>query len=229
MVKKFSIVSFVMVMLILGARLACAQEFSADMVSTMEGKTMTTKVYASPEKVRMEMPKDMTMIVRKDKNVSWMIMPSEKKYMENSIDFSKMPKVSKNFEGEVERASMGTDTVNGQPVEKFKVTYTNMGKSISVYQWLKDGQFPVKIEAIDGSWSTEYKNISTASIPADMFEPPAGFEKIVMPDMSSMMKGMGGMKGMDMKGMNLPDVDTDKVKDVDVDGMMKSLKGMIGK
>jgi hypothetical protein len=98
-------------------------------------------------------------------------------------------KVQKSFDGELERVSMGTETVNGQPAEKFKVTYKENGQDVVVYQWLMDGLIPVKVEAVDGSYSMDYKNLQIGNQPADLFEPPTGFEEMQMPslDLKSMM------------------------------------------
>ena len=189
--KSVSVLFVLFFLMIFGGSRAAAQEFSADMVSRAGKETTTAKIYVSQNKVRMDMANN-SMIIRNDKKISWMIMPSEKMYMEHPIDMSKSPKVSNKFDGEVERVPMGTETVNGQPAEKFKVTYTEGGKSVSVYQWLKDGKIPVKVAAIDGSWSTEYKNISTALQPDSLFEPPAGYTKMEMPNVGDMMKNMLG-------------------------------------
>ena len=165
---------------------ASAQDFSADLVNTFGKETTQSKLYVSGEKIRMEM-KEGIMIVRTDKRVSWMLMPSEKMYMENPIDMTRVPKTGKNFDGEIERISLGSDSVDGQPTEKFKVTYTENGKSMAAYQWIKDGQIPVKVEAVDGSYSMEYKNISTGAQPAELFEVPADYEKMSMPSLGDMM------------------------------------------
>lgn len=216
-----------LIALLMCASPVCAQEFSADMVSTMKGKSMTAKIYTSQDKVRMDMAES-TMIIRKDKNLSWVVMPSEKMYMEHPVNMSSAPKVSKSLEGEVERVSMGQETVNGYQTEKFKVTYTDNGKSVTAYQWIKDGVIPVKIEAEDGSWGMEYKNLQVGPQKDDLFEPPADYERMEMPDMGSMMQGLSGAanphSGMDMTGPA-----TDKVNDIDVGGMMKGLKGIMGK
>ena len=92
--------------------------------------------------------------------------------------------------GELERTSLGMETINGQQTEKFQVTYTEDKKTMSVYQWIKDGQIPVKVEAVDGSWSMEYQNLKVGPPPADLFEPPAGYEKMAMPSMGDLMKGI---------------------------------------
>ena len=189
--KMWAVGAVVGVGVLLTAGAAPAQEFSADMVSRGEEQTVNARIYVAPQKVRMEMPESV-MIIRRDKNLSWMLMPSEKMYMEHPVDMSSAPKVAKNFDNETERVAMGTEPVDGTPADKFKVTYTEKGKNVSVYQWLRDGAIPVKIEALDGTWSMEYKNLKTGPQPADLFEPPADYQKFAMPGMGDMMKALGG-------------------------------------
>ncbi len=170
---------------------AGAQEFSADMVSRTGKEIVNAKIYVAKDKVRMEMPESV-MVIRRDKNLSWMLMPVDKMYMEHPVDMSSSPKVAKEFDGEIERVAMGTEAVDGAPAEKFQVTYMEKKKKVSVYQWLREGQFPVKVEAVDGSWGMEYKNLKTGPQPVNLFEPPADYEKFAMPGLGDMMKGLGG-------------------------------------
>ena len=169
--------------------LAAAQEFSADMVNRIGNQTTQAKIYAAQDKIRMDM-KEGAMIIRMDKGVSWMLMPSEKMYMENPIDMSRVPKASKGFKDEIERTSLGVETIDGKQAEKFKVTYTENGKPMSVYQWIVNQEIPVKVEAVDGSFSMEYKNVSLGAQPDDLFEVPSGYTKMSMPSLGDM--GLGG-------------------------------------
>jgi len=176
---------------LLAAGGAEAQEFSAEMVSREGKEIVNAKIYVAKDKVRMEMPESV-MIIRRDKDLSWMLMPADKMYMEQPVNMSSAPKVVKEFDGEIERVAMGTVAVDGAPAEKFQVTYMEKKKKVSVYQWLRAGQFPVKVEAVDGSWGFEYKNLETGPQPADLFEPPADYQKFAMPGLGDMMKGLGG-------------------------------------
>ncbi len=189
--KMLLVLSVLGVSMFLAAGGAGAQEFSADMVSREGKKTVNAKIYVSKDNVRMEMPESV-MIIRRDKNLSWMLMPADKMYMEHPVDMSSSPKVAKEFDGEIERVAMGTEAVDGAPAEKFKVTYAEKGKNVSVYQWLRVGQIPVKVEAVDGSWGMEYKNLKTGPQSGNLFEPPADYQKFDMPDLGDMMKGLGG-------------------------------------
>ena len=175
----------------LGMSQAKAEDFSADMVSRTGNETFNAKIYVSGQKSRTESA-DSIIITRMDKNVSYMVMPSEKMYMEHPIDPRMAPKATKEFAGETERQSLGREDVDGQSAEKFKVTYTENGKTESVYQWITDAQVPVKVEAVDGSWSMEYKNLTVGAQPADLFEPPADYQKMSMPSMGDMLKGAMG-------------------------------------
>ena len=118
-------------------------------------------------------------------------MTGEKMYMEMPIDLSQKPKVEEKFEGEIERKQVGTETIDGHPTKKYLITYKVSNKQDQVYQWMAtDINFPVKTAAVDGSWMQEFKNIKMGSQPDSLFEVPAGYQKIQMPQMP------GGMNFM---------------------------------
>ncbi len=155
---------------------ADTQSFSSEMVSQSAGQTENAKIFVSGDMMRTEVAGTI-MILRQDKNVMWIVMPSDRMYMEMSLDMNKAPKVSKEVEGEVERVPLGKEMVDGLLADKFKIAYAEG----IMYQWLTDSGFPVKMEAADGSWSIQYKNISFGPQPPSLFEVPAGFEKASMP------------------------------------------------
>lgn len=165
------------------------RDFSAEMVNRSGGQSHTAKIYVSGEKTRTESAGSV-MIMRMDKNVMWMVMPSEQMYMEQPLDVNMVPKTSEQMVGEIERVSLGKEMFDGSSVEKFKVTYEVSGQRQEMYQWMSEHKFPVKMEAIDGSWSVEYRNISLSPQPDSLFEVPAGFQKASMPSMG----GSGDMQ-----------------------------------
>ena len=156
------------------------QEFSADMVSRSGRQTVQAKFYVSGDKMRTEMPGNVV-IMRLDKNLTWIIMLQQRMYMEQPLKPKDLPKTSKELGGEIERISLGMETVDGKPAEKFKVVYTEGSARLTVYQWIRDSKFPVKIEAENGSWSVEYKNLSVGPQPAALFELSPGLQKLSMP------------------------------------------------
>jgi hypothetical protein len=171
-----------------------AMEFSADTVSSAHGRTTTSKVFAKDQKFRME-PKDALTysIVRGDKQVVWMVMSEQKSYMEMKTDPGRQLKVEEKVRGEVSRKVIGAETIDGHPTQKYEVTYTEGGKTDKMYQWMAtDIKFPIKMAAVDGSWTMEYKNVKMGTQPASLFEVPSDYKKMETPSMP----GMPGMPKM---------------------------------
>lgn len=173
---------FCAMVLIFGVALATsvgyAEDFSADIVSFSSEGTFAGKIYVSAEKSRMEMPQAVT-ITRMDKKVTWVFMPGEKMYMEQPVDAHLAAGSTGKMDGEIERSVEGKETVNGMATTKYKVTYEVRGKSETVFQWIDETtHVPVKTAAIDESWSSEFKNIQTGPQNQELFEIPAGYNKM---------------------------------------------------
>lgn len=187
---KKLVLAVVFVFIMCNVAQVLAQGFSADMISTANGQTMTAKIYASEYKSRVETA-DSIIISRPDKKVAWILMPSQKQYMEQEFDPSKMAASARDVAGEIERVNMGKETVGGVAADKYKVTYDFNGVTNSLYQWIDPSKdLPVKSAAVDGSWTVEYKNIRVGSQPDSLFELPDGYSKFSMPDMNKMMGDM---------------------------------------
>lgn len=166
------------------ARAEAWHDFSADMVTTAGGQSVHGRIFVSREKTRMEMPQSI-MITRFDKKVAWVIMPTQNMYMEHPLDPNILARVSKEVPGEIERVSLGPEPADGRPAQKYKVTYSESGRQNAVYQWIGESEIPLKIEAVDGSWAVEYKNMQTGPQPDSLFELPEGYQKLEMPTSST--------------------------------------------
>lgn len=190
MVKRMllvSLVSMVSVFTAVGcAPTAVTKEFSADSVAKFGGRTIRAKIYFAGDKWRMEAKhageKAIT-VVRADKNVMWMLMPGQKMYMEFKLEADQLLGKTDKMPGEIERKKVGSEKINDILCDKYKVTYklTDTAKSTSAYMWISKDKIPVKSAAVDGSWSSEYKNIKKGRQPASLFELPAGYKKFEMP------------------------------------------------
>lgn len=162
-------------------------DFSADTVMNAGGQVMQGRIYVSGQKSRMETAVSVV-IVRPDLNLIWMVMPEQKMYMEQPLDPERVPLTSREMPGETSRVIMGMESVDGVQAEKAQITYNHNGQSNSMYQWNAPGiPIPVKMSALDGSWSTEYRNIQVGAQPAVIFEPPQTYQKMQMPDIGGMM------------------------------------------
>ena len=160
-----------------------AADFSADVVGQSEEGAFQGKMYVQGKNVRMEM-EQMVTVTRMDQKVVWMIMPSERMYMEQPVKPRDVI-ASGAAEGEVERKPLGQEAVDGKPADKFEVTYDYEGDHSLVYEWVDPSLgMPVKIAAVDGSWSMEYHNIQMGPQEASLFEIPDGYQKFAMPSTS---------------------------------------------
>jgi hypothetical protein len=184
--------------LILGIALlqapAFAEDFSADVITKAPTASMAAKMYISGNKSRMESAGTIT-ISRMDKKVVWILMPNEKMYMEQPLDPRTAATTQTKVNGEIERRAEGNEVINGMKTTKYRVTIQNQGKRESMFQWVDEGMhFPIKTAAIDGSWSTEFRNIRRGAQNPQLFEIPAGYTKMSMgmPNMGAIMNSMGG-------------------------------------
>ena len=206
--KKFVVLILLSFAIAAVASAAGMLEFSADVINKSKSGVMTSKLYMKDKKMRMDMPgQDMYNITRQDKKLTWTVMPSQKMYMEMAFQEPRdIPE--RKVAGEVSRKLVGRETIDGHPTEKYEVTYTDADKQQRMYQWMAtDINFPVKMAAIDGSWSMEYRNIKMGP-PADaLFEIPSGFKKMTLPTMPGAGFGKGMAPGKIPKNMPLPDVD----------------------
>lgn len=186
-------VVFVNFVIALSAAAAYAGDFSADMVSSSRDGSFTAKLYASGDKSLVEMS-GVTTISRMDKKVVWMIMPGGKMYMEQPIDPRTAASTREKVDGEIERKAEGDEMIGGRNTAKYRVTFEANGKRDSVFQWIDESShIPVKTAAVDGSWSSELGNIRSGPQRQELFEIPAGCDKMSlgMPDMDGMMNAAG--------------------------------------
>jgi Domain of unknown function (DUF4412) len=170
-------VSLAVLLAFLGIAQAKA-EFSADIVVVPKGdEPLTGKIFVKGDKVREETTgEDQTqvMIVRPDKNVTWMITPEEKTYME--MPYRSTDKMFEEWTAQKEKNAkfLGEETISGMPCKKYE-TIEDEEKTVS---WIsRQFSFPIKIE--DSDETLEYKNIKLGGVDDSLFELPAGYEKMV--------------------------------------------------
>jgi hypothetical protein len=116
-------------------------------------------------------------ILRSDKRLIWIVIPEEKTYIE--IPSSQTQGADVKMKGEVSRQYLSSETINGHATKKYEVRYLDKDTLHKAHQWIaSELNYPIKISALDGSWSTEYRNIRIGPQPNNLFEIPEGFDKI---------------------------------------------------
>jgi hypothetical protein len=180
-VKLFRILALFIIFSLAALGQIWAAEFVADVINKVRGKTFHAKIYMKTNKIRLENQGQQNYsIVRMDKNVVWLIFPKDKVYME-MISYENQASATL-LKGEIGRKFLGTETINGWETKKYEVTIKEEEKTIKAWQWISTAlNYPIKISAADGSWSSEYKNLKMESQPDSLFELPAGFQKMEAP------------------------------------------------
>jgi len=178
------------------------REYAADQIIRSREGTVTGKIAVSPDRYRLEMALEgqrQVMIARFDKRVVWMLMPEERMYVEMPLAAEAGEALSgRDPTQKVERQLVGSETVSGHPTKKYKVTVTGKDGTYVGYQWLAQdlGELPIRWEDEQGTGRVELRNIKVGRQPADLFEVPAGFQKLAMPGGLPGMPGGQGLPGM---------------------------------
>ena len=167
-----------------------AAEFSADLFLKQAGETITGKVYVKGDKIRQEsiqQGEKQVMIFRFDKDIVWLLMPSEKIYMEMSSKegVAYDPQLDQNIKDKAQVKLLGKETVNGYECDKYQYIYhdTSMGTST---QWIsRKLNYPIKTEykSPSGDMLTEYKNIQEGNVQNSLFEVPGDYALLSLPGM----------------------------------------------
>jgi hypothetical protein len=152
---------------------------TAEQALFSQGKQVSTaKVYLSGGRVRSETTiggQTMTTIMDRGAKKMWVLMPApvgcvEQPLGERSADpLGVMPK-------DATEELVGTETIDGHPTQKYKLSATLGGKTIEHYQWRATdlGGFPIRTAAVDGRYEQRFTNIELKTPDANLFAPPAG-------------------------------------------------------
>ncbi len=178
------------------------QPFTADMsMKVKNGETMTGKYYVGTNKMRMDMNahgQDVSTIVDPGTKTSYMLMHSQKMYMEMKAGQQNMmqrgPKMPdlKSYDPSnpcandpnVTCKNEGSETVNGRNTDKWVLTDKKNGQVTTA--WVdKKLHFPIRTTSSEGT-QMDLTNVQEGAPPASTFDIPAGYRKF---DVGAMMGG----------------------------------------
>ncbi|MDK2743661.1 MAG: DUF4412 domain-containing protein [Nitrospira sp. BO4] len=184
-------------------------EFSADSLIQTETGAMQQKIFVTPTKERKEMLTGAgdggVQIFRFDTKVMWILMPSEKMYMEHSMT-GRQTQRDDPAQWTYEDTVVGDETLNGVNVTKYKTIATSTdGKKYGGFSWRTKEGINLKQDLLykEGNdkkrMLIELSNLKIGKQDPALFEIPDGFTKF---DMAGMMGGgMMGREGMGQRGM----------------------------
>lgn len=156
---------------------ALALDFSADRIVKNGESVITAHVNAKEDRWRFEYAQPQRganiMIVRVDKQYSWLILSKRRQYLEVPITADHLLTVTEGMEGEVSREFVGDETLNGHATELYEVTVAEQGETRQYYRWVTKAQrFPLKTVSKQGKWSEEYRRLIFTEQSPFLFELP---------------------------------------------------------
>lgn len=159
-----------------------ALEFTADQITKINGHSRKAYIYFRDDMWRLEHhdlgPVNVT-IVRKDKQVMWLLLSRMKHFKTEPYDPEQAPKVTERMDGEVAREEIGTEVMDGHPTTLYQVTVRHGDRTDVYYQWLAtDIRFPLKLARKDGSWIVEYRHVRLRPTSDFLFQLPVNFQPL---------------------------------------------------
>lgn len=150
---------------------------------------MTGKLYFSADKERREMVgfgNKSIIIRRRDKGVTWQLMPREKVYMESHGGPEHQDPERMMREGRVKFTKLGSERVNGMPTTKYRIEIVHEdGSRFNGHHWITKKNIPVRMKGVSKGrrFQIDYTNIQIGKQDPTIFEIPAGYRRMAMPQM----------------------------------------------
>jgi hypothetical protein len=161
---------------------ARALEFTADRITKMDGRTGKAVVFYRDDMWRIEhhtMGPVNVSIVRKDKQVVWLLLSRMKHFKTVPYSAEQDLMVTERLEGEVPREEIGIETREGHPTILYEIITKHGERTEAYYQWLAtDIRFPMKLAKKDGSWIVEYQHVKLRSVSDYLFQLPVNFQPL---------------------------------------------------
>lgn len=172
----------IVVLLIGAGSQAWGLEFTADRITKIDGHTGKANIYYRDNMWRIEhhsMGPVNVSIVRKDKQVVWLLLSRMKHFKTLPYNADQDLMVRERLDGEVSREEIGTETREGHPTVLYEVV-TQQGERTEVYyQWVAtDIHFPMKLARKDGSWIVEYQHVKLRTVSDYLFNLPVNFQPL---------------------------------------------------
>lgn len=172
-----------------GAPFALDKPASADLTITMKkGTTIQAKVYLETDKLRADLTTNgmqVTTIIRKDQQKIYELLAGQKMAMEMPYDANKFKNysaVDSAFASGGNFTLIGPDTIDGIACLKYKVT-SDKTKQV-FYFWMDAAKkVPVELDSDSGSLKVKWRNYQAGPQDASLFEVPAGYQMMEMPEM----------------------------------------------
>jgi hypothetical protein len=158
-------------------------EYSAERIVQSSAGTFSGKVYGTPDKERAETQMGgvgTLLITRRDKDVSWNVMPAQKMYMETDVRAAR--EQTAGMPADVTIAEVGPETIDGVATTKYKLLMKD--GTAGGFMWFTAEGIMVKMDAVqkDGKDSSRItmtlKNLQVGPQDPQLFEVPSDYTKM---------------------------------------------------
>lgn len=146
--------------------------YSVETETTANGTKSAMKMFVDGDKTRSEIDANgmqMISIIRKDKKMSYSLMPAQKMVMDNPLQDA--PAAAAPAGAEPVWEKIGSEKVNGQDCTVYTV---KSGGTVTTY-YLGSDKLPVRLKT--DAMTMDYKNFKAGAQDAALFEVPAGYTK----------------------------------------------------
>lgn len=162
------------------AKVALPPEFSATLVHTARGKTMTQKLYVKNSKMRSGIrsgSKEFVTILDNAANTVTVLDDASKTFREFPHRVVSNPSVI-DFElvndPEAKVEEMGSDVVEGVACRKRQIAAS---RGVILYWTDSKTQLPVRMQSLDGNIQIDWKDVVVRPVADSLFEIPKGYTK----------------------------------------------------
>jgi len=175
-------------------------EYSADRMVETDSGSFEGKVYSAKDRERAETTMQgmqTVMILRRDKQLGWMLMPTQKMYQQ--LDLAKARQQSGAApDGEVEITQVGSESVSGFETTKYKLLMKD--GSAGGFIWITPEGIAVKMDMLSKADGAKTRvtmtltNVQIGTQDPQLFEVPDGYA--AMPSFGFGSKSKGGLGGL---------------------------------
>lgn len=181
-------------------------EYSADWQMETDEGVMLGKIYNAPDKERRDFTmsgQSMLMIMRRDKNIIWNLMPNERMYMEMKPEDSQSGGDDLD-QYNIEQTVVGEEVINGVRTTKGKIIMTGKNPKLGKmggFWWKTPQDIVMKLDviAVDRNEKDRIKmeldNLNIGTQDPALFEIPPGYTSMSMGMMGMGKMGMGALLG----------------------------------
>jgi len=189
------------------------------------------------ERREMEMMGHKTVTIRREDTI-WTLMPSQQIYLENRFDENQdeQSPIDLLHDDGLVLTKLGAEKVNGVMADKFRMEVTDSDSApMKGFLWLLDAAIPVRVdgmvmeEGVQSHFLIDITNINFATQPDSLFEIPAGYQLMQVPNFENVFGAGKGTMQPDAPPANQMELEISPEQLKQFQEQMEMLKQQMGK